>query len=43
MGNLNKEGIMIRRNAELDIDYSHGSGHKFPHRHYWKKPGKVRD
>lgn len=32
------------RNAELDIDYSHGGvGHKFPHRHYWKKPGKVRD
>lgn len=31
-------------NAELDIDYSHGGvGHKFPHRHYWKKPGKVRD
>ena len=31
-------------NAELDIDYSHGGvGHKFPHRHYWKNPGKVRD
>lgn len=31
-------------NAEFDIDYSHGGvGHKFPHRHYWKKPGKVRD